>query len=339
MYLLSLLVWISSVCFGQSVNSPELYAQFTKELASPNGVSVEVHGADHSNGLYVIAYRPKGFFDYVIISLQADYTSPNYLDVKKQLATLGRHDVIQIKGAENPLVSSHQSHVLISNLTIVSKFTPPMKDVGAYTHYTNVLKEITNKTELIVKVHASLVDGRVFMVEYGDANIPVVVPDNALTKDLYRGDKVKIHFKVQDAPPVPAHLVLDSGAKAVEMLDRIVEQHGQPQDRCGELVMFPQSSQVLFNVFAIKIDIGDNLFRTYTLINFDDPDLFMAFRDKAQAAWDAHPETAVAGRNYYINPNITACAKGLGNMIVPTQANPQIIINSVDDLTFQFTAK
>jgi hypothetical protein len=322
--------------FGQSVNTPELYEMFAEELASEQGVSVEIHGADHTNGLYVISYRPQSFFDYIIISIQADYLSPNFLDVKKQLATLQRHDFIQIKGAANPTVSSHQNHILIEELTILSKFSPPMTDVDAYEHYTKLLKDVSDKTELIVKVHASLVDGKVFVVEYGDANIPIVVTDNSQTQDLYRGDKVKIRFTVQSFPTSPVHFLLNPGPMGLEVLDRIVEQHEQPQDRCGELVMFPKSPQVKFNVFALKTDIGDNLFRTYTLINFEDIDLFLALRDKAQKAWDDHPETAIAGRNYYINPNIKVCAKGLGNMIVPTQANPQIIVNDINDLTFDF---
>lgn len=336
-FIFSLILLFTTTSHAESINSPELYKMFVDELASPQGVSVEIHGADHTNGLYVMSYRPQNFFDYVILSLQADYTSPDFLNIKKQLATVRRHDFLQIKGTVNSLVSSPQSHILVSSFTIQSKFSPPMTSVPDYTHYTKLLKEVSDKTELIVKVHASLLDGTIFVVEYGDANIPIIVKNPALTKDLYRGDKIKIHFTVSDFPTSPMHLVLNTDPQAVEIIDSLVTQHAQPQDRCGELVMFPKSPQVKFNVFALKTDIGDNLFRTYTLINFNDVDLFMALRDKAQAAWDAHPETAIAGRNYYINPNIKVCAKGTGNMIVPTQANPQIVINSIDDLTFTFT--
>lgn len=335
--LLNLFLLFSPVSHAESINSPELYKQFVDELARPEGVEVEIHGADHTNGLYVISYRPQNFFDYVILSLQADYTSPDYLNIKKQLATLRRHDFLQIKGTVNSLVSSPQSHIMLASFTINSKFTPPMTTVPDYTHYTKLLKEVSDKTELVVKVHASLVDGTIFVVEYGDANIPIIVKNPALTKDLYRGDKVKIRFTVSEFPTAPVHLLLNTDVTGLEVIDSLVTQHGQAQDRCGSLVMFPKSPQVKFNVFALMTDIGDNLFRTYTLINFNDVDLFLKLRDKAQAAWDANPQTAIAGRNYYVNPNIKVCAKGVGNMIVPTQANPQIIINALDDLTFTFT--
>ncbi len=317
--------------FAQS--SPTLYAEFEQELKSPQGVQVEVHGADHQNGMYAIAYRPKNFFDYVIISLQADYTSPSYPVVSEQLKTLHRHDILQIKGDTNGMISSHQNHAMIKDLTILNKFTTPYDDGSSYTHGTDVAQLVQGKTSLIVKVHASLMDGKILMVESGDANIPVVPKNSDLVKDLYRGDKIEIRFTVQQYPSAPTHLVLDAGPDAVKMLDRIVDLHGKPQDRCGELIMFPKSPQVLFNVFALKSDIGDGLFRSFTLVNFNDPELFKNLREKMQIFWDAHAATMIRGRNYFINPQIKICAKGTGNMQVPTQANPQILIDHLEDLT------
>jgi hypothetical protein len=313
--------------------SPTLYAQFEQELKSPQGVQVEVHGADHQNGMYAIAYRPKNFFDYVIISLQADYTNPTYPVVAAQLQTLRRHDFLRIKGDANGFVTSHQNHVMINELTILQKYTYPFDDGTSYNHSTDVAQLVEGKTSLIVKVHASLVDGKILMVESGDANIAVVPLNSELTKDLYRGDKIEIQFTVQEFPSSPVHLVLNADPGAVKMLDRIVDLHGQPQDRCGELVMFPQSPQVIFNVFALKSDISDGLFRTFTLINFNDPELFKSIREKIQSFWDAHTATMIRGRNYFINPHIQICAKGTGNMQVPTQANPQILLDRLEDVS------
>jgi hypothetical protein len=335
-YLFSLLV---GLCGAESIQSQDLYKLFAEELKSAQGVQVEIHGADHKNGLYAISYRPKNFFDFIIISLQADYTSPSFADVKSKLETLRRHDFIQMKGDENSFVLSHQNHILVKELNILSKFSSSYdKLVDEYTHTTKVADLVVGKTTLIVKVHASLVDGKVLMVEAGDANIPVVVKNNALTRDLYRGDKVELKFAVQQYPGSPVHLVLDSTLDSVKMLDSVAKIHGQQQDRCGELVMFPKSPQVLFNVFALKSDIGDGLFRTFTLINFDDPDIFQKLRDKMQIVWDANTATMVAGRNYFINSRIKICAKGKGNMQVATQANPQILIEDVPDLTLEVLA-
>lgn len=323
-------------CAAESIQSQDLYKLFAEELKSPQGVQVEIHGADHQNGLYAISYRPKNFFDFVIISLQADYTAPTFADVKSKLATLRRHDFIQIRGDENSFVVSSQNHIMVKDLTILSKFSSSYDSlVDSYTHTTDVAALVKGKTSLIVKVHASLVDGKVLMVESGDANIPVVVKNNALTRDLYRGDKVELNFTVQQYPSSPVHLVLNNSLDAVKMLDSVAKVHGLPQDRCGELVMFPKSPQVLFNVFALKSDIGDGFFRTFTLINFEDATLFQALREKMQKVWDENLSTMVAGRNYFINSRIKICAKGLGNMQVATQANPQILINKIEDLTLE----
>lgn len=335
MSLIITILLMVSTGFAQSVNSPALYAEFEKELKSDQGVKVEVHGADHQNGLYAIAYRPKNFFDYILISLQADYTSPSFKQVEATLKTLRRHDFLLIKGDANGFVTSQQNHIMIKELIILNKFSSPYDAGDAYTHTTDVKKLVANKTSLVVKVHASLVGGKVVMVESGDANIPVVVSDTALTQDLYRGDKIEIQFTIQKHPSSPIHLKLNEGPDAVKMLDRIADLHGVPQDRCGELVMFPQSPQVLFNVFALKSDIGDGLFRTFTLINFEDAQLFKDLRAKMQTVWDAQLSTMIRGRNYFINPKIKICAKGTGNMQVPTQANPQILMNNLDDLTLE----
>ncbi len=315
--------------------TPELYADFEKELKSSQGVSVEVHGADHQNGLYAIAYRPKNFFDYVIISLQADYTSPTFKEVNDQLKTLRRHDFLQLRGDSNGFVGSQQNHILVKELTVLKKFTSTYDDGSVYTHTTDVAQFVQGKTSVIAKVHASLADGKILMLELGDANVPVVVSNTDLTKDLYRGDKIEIKFIVQQHPSSPVHLKLLKDADAVKVLDSIVTLHEQPQDRCGELVMFPQSPQVIFNVFALKSDIGDGYFRTFTLINFNDADLFKALREKMQIVWDANTSTMIRGRNYFINPKVKICAKGTGNMQVATQANPQILIDDLDDVTLE----
>lgn len=331
-YLFSLLV---ALCGAETVQSQDLYKLFVEELKSPEGVKVEVHGADHKNGLYAISYRPKYFFDFIIISLQPDHASPKFAEIKAKFETFRRHDFIQIKGNENDFVLSYQNHVMVKDLNIISKFSSSYdKLVDEYTHSTKVADLVQGKTTLIVKVHASLVDGKVLMVEAGDANIPVVVKNNALTRDLYRGDKVELNFAVQQYPGSPVHLVLNNSLDAVKMLDSVAKVHGQPQDRCGELVMFPQSPQVLFNVFALKSDIGDGLFRTFTLMN-KDKIIFDELREKMQKVWDANTSTMVAGRNYFINPSIKVCAKGTGNMEVPTQANPQILIEKAADLTLE----
>ncbi len=305
-------------------------------LESEDGLTAEIHGADKDSHLFVVVVRdPKNFFDYIQIPLVADYTSKNYEEVKKTLYTLNRHDFVNIKGSFHGWLDAAQRHIMVQTLTVVKRFDGGYSDYPDYKHNIKVPEELKNQSSAVVKVHAVVKGGSIFLVEYKDVNLPIVVERPELVENLYRGDKIRIHYEIAKFPSRPMHLKLKSEDGSIEMLDRLVDQHDQPIHHCGDLVMFPKSPQVIFNVFAIKKDLGDDLFRTYTLINFDDMDLFLAVREKAQAAWDQKTESITRGRNYYINSGIQACAKGRVHMIDPTQANPQIIIERVEDLYFK----
>lgn len=312
------------------------YQDIQKALQSPEGLVAEIHGADKDSGLFVLVIRDEeNFFDYLQVPLIADYTSENYNEIKKALNELNRHDFVRIKGTLHGWLEAAQRHIMVSSLEMVKKFDGGYGDYPDYKHKAELPKELEGKEAAVVKVHAVASGGKILMVEYRDVNVPVVVTNPSLVKDLYRGDKVRIKFSIASHPKRPTHLVLKSESDAVVVLDSIARQNGQPIFHCGELVMFPKSPQVKFNVFAIKKDIGDDLFRTYTLINFEDVDLFLALRQKAQEAWDTKPETIIRGRNYYVNPGLIACASGTVNMIDPTQANPQIVIERLEDLSFR----
>lgn len=312
------------------------YEDIQKALQSQEGLVAEIHGADKDSGLFVLVVRDeRNFFDYLQVPLIADYTSENYRKVKTALNELNRHDFVRIKGTLHGWLEAAQRHIMVSSLEVVKKFDGGYGDYPDYKHKAELPKELGGKDSVVVKVHAVANGGKILMVEYRDVNVPVVVSNPDPVKDLYRGDKIQIKFQIASHPGRPTHLILKDEPDAVVILDRLVEQNGQPIYHCGELVMFPKSPQVKFNVFAIKKDIGDDLFRTYTLINFENIDLFLELRQKAQDAWDSRTETVIRGRNYYVNPGLIACAKGTVHMIDPTQANPQIIIDKVEDLSFQ----
>jgi hypothetical protein len=172
--------------------------------------------------------------------------------------------------------------------------------------------------------------------EYKDAVVPVVgIPGKA--NNLYRGDKVKIRFKIQSHPRRPSHLVLDETAeKPVEVMERLVDLHGRETCVEGTLVKFPKSPEVSFDVFALQRTDSDFVTLDYTLVNFENVELFKAIREKAAAAWDQHPETVTNGRNKLHNPRLNVKACGTLNVVSPSQANPQVVINKIEDLTLEF---
>jgi len=47
----------------------------------------------------------------------------------------------------------------------------------------------------------------------------------------------------------------------------------------------------------------------------------------------------VNGRNKLHNPNLKVKACGTLNVVAPSQANPQILIPTIDQLTFEYIAR
>lgn len=312
------------------------YEDIQKSLQSPEGLVAEMHGVDKDSGFFVVVARnPDNFFDYIQIPLVANYLREDHDQIKAKLYELHRHDIVRLHGEIHGWVEAAQRHILISKVEVVKKYDGGYGDHPDYRREAELPKDLENKTSAVFKVHAVISNGQIMVVEYRDVNLPVIVTRPDLVKSLYRGDKIEMKFEIARSPKRPTHIVLSSSDDAVTVLDSIVSQHDQPIELCGPLVMFPKSPMVKFNVFAIKTDIGDDLFRTYTLVNFEDMDLFTQLREKAQEAWDTKANNAIRGRNYYINNELIACARGPVNMIDPTQANPQILINRIEDLWFQ----
>ena len=108
--------------------------------------------------------------------------------------------------------------------------------------------------------------------------------------------------------------------------------HQKEKTLTGKLVKFPQSPQLNFDVYGIEIET-QGIKRTFTLVNFDDINEFERIREKLASIWDNHLETAVSGRNMQINPEVTVKVKGRLNIVSPEQANPQILLDSVEDIT------
>ena len=59
---------------------------------------------------------------------------------------------------------------------------------------------------------------------------------------------------------------------------------------------------------------------------------FQAIREKLAKIWNENAATAISGRNMLINPEVTMEAAGLGNIISPEQANPQILLDSTEQI-------
>lgn len=336
------LVSLAVPAFAQHGDPAELVSQaldlnLVDQELQTNGLEGWVHGAAPEFNQYVFTLRdPNDFF----LHFEFPMITANPA-LKAELAKLGRHDQIRIKGKFANLHAPIR-HIRVSAITVTKKFSAGVT-VPHYVREAKLPTDLEGKTELIGKVHAVVEDGKILVIEYKDAVVPVFVKDNTHSKDLYRNDKIRLRYVLRKHPGSPSHVELDStAAQPIEVMEQLVKLHGKPAGGidqvtkkpiglAGVLVMFPKSPQVLFNVFALQVTDADGVKREHTLLNFD-PTVFTAVRLKLQAIWDSEAATAVNGRNKLVNPNIRMRAFGDGNVVDPGQANPQVILASDADI-------
>ena len=73
--------------------------------------------------------------------------------------------------------------------------------------------ELLNQTEFIGKVHAVGEGGQILVVEYKDTLFPIFVKATEYTQGLFRGDIIRLSYKIQTRPQQPTHLQLNLEAE------------------------------------------------------------------------------------------------------------------------------
>jgi hypothetical protein len=304
-----------------------LPAQLQRELGAGRAVEGEIHGAYPDLNLYVFTFRnPENFFEYVEVSLVAPTDA-----LRAQLAELKRHDLVRIGGTimDN---RSQQTHIELASLEVVRKYeaTPP---IPPYEYEASIPDDLRGKSSELFLVHAVNAGGAVLVVEHEDVVLPVYVTRPELTRELARNDVVRLFYEIRTRPDRPVHLQLADVEQPVEVVDSITALHGKPAAIEGALVLFPQSPQVRFNVFAVLQELPGNTQRQYTLVNFDDPAVFETIRTKLQTAWDVGGAGSfVSGRNKLVSTKVRIRATGTFNQIDPNQANAQIVLEGPDSI-------
>ncbi len=302
------------------------YDKIEKELNGPGALGW-IHGASESQELFVFTYRnPEDFFDYVQMSLVAKNSA-----IAQQLTTLSRHDQVLVHGKflKNP---SPQKHISVDAITLAKKYQTPNPTSG-YPHQATLPDELLQMSSATFLVHAVAEGGHILVLEYKDSIVPVYVKNEFFTKDLFRNDLISLKYNIQAKPEQPTHLVLDEKvASPVIVIESIASLHGKPASVTGALVMFPKSPEIIFNVFAVQQLLPAGLNRQYTLVNFDNPAVFAKIRAALQKAWDEHPGEFTNGRNKLVSTRIEVTATGIFNEVDASQANPQVLLKSLDDL-------
>ena len=299
--------------------------QLSQELTG-TGLIGRIHGAAAPAKMVVLSVREaNNFFNHREFSLLAGND-----EVQASMDQLHRHDQICIQGdvITNP---SPQSHVVVTSLEVMEPWTG-LDEHPEYDYEAGIPEELMSQTEFVGKVHAIGEGGKVLVMEYKDRVLPIFVENPEITQTLYRGDIVRLAYQVQQWPQQPTHLLLNSDVEQpIEVVDAIASWHGQQKTLSGRLVQFPKSPQLRFDVYAIEVET-DGINRTFTLLNFEDMAVFEGVRNKLATIWETHQSTVVRGRNFLMNPDVIVQASGMINVISPEQANPQVLLESVEDV-------
>ena len=296
----------------------------SKELTS-TGLVGRIHGAASDTQMFVMAVRePNNFFSHREFSL-----IPKDEAVQNTLDRLNRHDLVCVRGdiIANP---SPQKHIALNSVRVLEPWAQP-EGFAPY-QKTGIPEKLEEKTSFTGKVHFVNEDGKILVVEYRDAVLPIYVSATEYTQNLYRGDIIELAYQIQRYPQKPVHLQLDTTVQQpIKILDAIASWNGQSKTLTGSLVKFPQSPQLKFDVYAMEVDTR-GIKRYFTLINFDNMAEFEKIRQKLAKIWNDNESTAVSGRNMLINPNVKIEATGLANIVSPEQANPQILLDSAEQI-------
>jgi hypothetical protein len=320
----SLILFVVGSLFARSSFAVDL-AQIETELKSANGAVGWIHGSVEGQGLYVFTYRSTtNFFDFVEMSLTTTV-------IQAKFATLSRHDQVRVKGSYLQ-IPVPQKHIDVTSIDLLKKYDSGYPS-DPYQHQVQIPSGLLGQTSAIFEVHAVAAAGQILVVEFQDAILPIFVKNGALAKDLYRGDIVQLNYGIQAYPNQPVHLTLnETAAQPIKVLDSIKALDGKPASVQGALILFPKSPEITLNVFAVQANMQSNLQRQYTLVNFDDPQVFNDILKKCQAAWDRHGLDYVNGRNKLVSKKVQVKVTGTFNEQDPGQANAQILIKSANDV-------
>ncbi len=302
-----------------------------KKKLNGEGLLGQVHGANHETGLYALTLRdPQNFFIHKEFPLVWEKES-----LAHDFKLLKRHQTIRIFG---DLVDNGApiTHLLVTKFQVEKNYISEV-DQYEYIPQTNP-DELDSKSMMIGRVHAIDQNGKVLVVEYKDLVLPVFVRDTTTetaVQKLFRGDKISLHYKSKTVPDRPKHLMAqppENGQQAFQILESIQGFHQTPVTRQGYLVKFPKSPQISTDTYAVLVQDQEGSTLQWTVVNFENMELFAKIREKLAALWNADVTQIENGRNKLINKNVIVRVSGNGNVIDPGQANPQILVSSIEDI-------
>lgn len=327
---------LGSPCTGGTITALDRDSIATT-LASPQGLAGTLHGRppDSRGSTAVLSVRlPEDFFSAKQLSL-----IPVNEGAQDSLNQAKRNDAICVRG-ELGAFGADQIHILVSEVTRLEAPPDRYPDLAPYTYVGPTPGTLPDSGSLVARVHAA--EPNLLVVEVIDRIMPVYVPAGAeLASPPWRFDKVTLKYRKQNLPDGITHLELDAGSlggsdtQADERLiitDSLRARHNQAVQVTGTLALFPASSLISRDTFAVSVTDSEGFETTFTVVNLEDGDVFEKLQRTLASAWNKHQQGRIRGRNHFLNPSIRVSVAGTLNVVSPSQANPQIVVERPADV-------
>ena len=276
------------------------------------GLVLSVHGNIPEQKLFVATWRSKvDFFKYRHFPMIV-----NDEDLQEVVKQLKRHDKVVVTGHLR-YSSTRQEHIRVSKLEVleVGELPPPID---------HDIPEVPIGDSLTAKVHFA--KGRTLVVDWQNRVFPVILPNEE--NAFWRNDGIRLQLTKQKWPRLPHHYRLDGEIEVTEAVESL---HNQIKTIQGNLVCYPKSPQIRFDVYAIEWRSPSSHLDRFITLMTEDTDEFFEMRDKVKAIWESC-SNKTRRQQHYVCPDIKMKAHGRMNVVAPTQANVQIMLRSIDDI-------
>jgi hypothetical protein len=319
-------------------------SEFIDEKLKGDGLTGWIHGIVPAYGHYTFTYRKEDPNDFMAFFKAQQFSLvPMTPETRALLPTLHRHDKVRLKGSffEN---DSPLPHLKITAIEVIETY--PHATENTYSFDMNSLKG-QKTVDVFGQVHAVVYaqdKGWGLVVEHNDALLPVAVsPVHSYDAfRLFRSDILNLSLTVAESPHSPPHFATNPAVKdAIQVVDPIINCHGQERTVEGYLIKFKKSPAILSDTYGVRVVDANGIGRNFTFFPGDHGDgmvqLFKDLGQKAKDAWESSPEEEIVVRNFHKKEGVRVSAKGIMNAVSTEQANPQVYLMSADDLTFTQT--
>ncbi len=306
--------------------------KYVEEKLSNGGTISYVHAAVIKENLIVISVKnpdPKVMFDTL------EFPVTGFADeAAATVKNLQRHDKVCITGRLSRTHGKPISHLFINAIKVLKRSAV---DARSYEYEKAVLEDLKTKHQIIAKVHISLSEGKVFVIEFRDRVIPIPVVNNNLTKDLYRGDKILLKYKIREHPNTPIHIAIDEEAtEPLRVLASLKDQNGKNFRLQGPLVLYPKNSQTSQDVYAVQVTDADDIKYDYFILS-ENAQVFEEINLRAAKIWNLKKSDVKQGRNRLLLPTVEVRVEGRVQVVSRKQGNPQVAIENISQLEFLTT--